>query len=170
MKMKNIGWIRCGVLLLLICLALSLCGCTPALSSEDPQPSAPSLALPYRNANIAIGNPVEPLLEVLGNDYTLQEAASCAGIGKDYVYSYPSLRLYVFAPENGEAVVTSACYTDDGVAMNGVAIGSSAAVAIEQFGTPAEQTESKLAYHGGKAVLTLTLRDGVITGIVLSEK
>ena len=155
--------------LLVACLSMSFCGCTPTDAPGEEACRTAALTLPYRSVEIAIGDAAESLLQQLGEDYTVQEAASCAGIGKDYVYTYPSLRLYVFAPEQGEAIVTSVCYTDDGAAVLGITIGSSADDAVAALGKPTEQTESKLTYRADSAVLTLSLRDGRVSTIVLSE-
>ena len=171
MNVQNItkrAWIFV-LALLVACFSVSLCGCTPADAPGEEASRTAALTLPYRTVQISIGDAAKVVLEQLGEDYTVQEAASCAGIGKDYVYTYPSLRLYVFAPEQGEAVVTSVCYTDDGAAINGITIGSSADAAVAALGKPTEQTESKLAYRATGAVLTLSLRDGRVSAIVLSE-
>lgn len=138
--------------------------------SQTPSTQRPPLVLRYREQSIAIGAAIEPLLAALGEDYTVEEAASCAGIGKDYVYTYPSLRLYVFAPEGGAAVVTSACYTDDGAAYQTLTIGSAAETVTSVMGTPDEQSASRLVYRAEGVTLTFSLREGVVTAMVLSEE
>lgn len=172
MSMKKNRSIKCMtvVLAVMMGLAAALCACGPSEAPDAPVGERAVLSLPFRGTEIAAGDAVEPLLGALGDDYTMQEAASCAGIGKDYVYTYPSLRLYVFAPEGGEAIVTSVCYTDDGAAIKGVTIGGAADAAVAALGEPDEQTESKLVYRDETSVLTLSLRDGIVTAIVLSEK
>lgn len=152
---------------LALALALTLCACsTKPNDREDDE----TLYLTYRECRVMTGMPIRELLSALGEDYTVVEAASCAGIGKDYVYTYPSMRLYVFAPEEGVAKVTSACYTDDGASYLGVTIGSSADAVIAALGQPAENTDSRMTYKSATATLTFTLRDGAVSAVVLAEK
>ncbi len=153
--------------MVLVALGMLLCACTPGQGNSD---GTEALCLTYRGSGVAVGAPIDELLEMFGDDYTVEEAASCAGIGKDYVYTYPSLRLYVFAPEGGVAAVTSACYTDDGAEHLGVTIGSSADDVVAALGEPAERTESRITYRASGATLTFTLRDGAVSAVVLAEE
>ena len=152
-----------GLLALLVVL---LVGCAP---TENP-PQSRRLYLSYRGQDIEIGVSAMPLIGLLGNDFSVMEAASCAGKGTDYVYTYPSLRLYVFAPDVGEALVTAACYTDDGATTLGVSVGSSKETVAEAFGEPDEQTETAMIYGTDDVTLIFSLRDGAVTGITLSEQ
>ena len=150
----------------MLAVLCTLCSC----AQEEQGGSRIPLQLTFRETAITIGAPVETLIGALGEDYTLMEAASCAGIGKDYVYTYPSLRLYVFAPENGVATVTSACYTDDGASHCGLTIGSSADAVLAAMGAPDEQTDSRITYRDEGVTLTFTLREGMVSAVVLAEE
>ena len=166
--MNNKKTIRNSIIAVaLLALTLLLCACAPG--QEDGDNTQP-LCLSYREVNVTVGAPIEELLNALGEDYTMEEAASCAGIGKDYIYTYPSLRIYVFAPEGGVAVVTSACYTDDGAAHKGVTIGSGADAVVAALGQPDEKTDSRITYKADGVTLTFTLRDGAVSAVVLSEE
>lgn len=166
--MKNKRTVRNSVIpTLLLVLALLLCACA---SGQGNRGDAKPVCLTYRESSVTVGAAIEELLSVLGEDYTVVEAASCAGIGKDYVYTYPSLRLYVFAPENGVATVTSACYTDDGASHCGVTIGSSADAVVAALGQPDEKTDSRITYKDAGVTLTFTLRDGTVSAVVLAEE
>ena len=143
---------------------LLMVACTP--QAEAPREH---LKLSYRGRDICVGAEIEQLLAMLGDDYTVAEAESCAGIGRDMVYTYPSLRLYVFAPENGVARLTSAAYTDDGVDVGGVRIGSLAADVISAIGEPDEKSEQRLLFCDETVTLTFTLREGRVSAIVLAE-
>lgn len=154
--------LRCVLCLLAFCL---LVGCAPV-----PQDEVISLVLEYRGAALTVGMPEGEALAALGDDYTLSEAESCAGVGVDRMYTYPSLRLYVFAPADGEAAVTSVSYTDDGADTAGVRIGSTREAVIAAFGEPDEQGDGALVYRRGGACLTVSLRDGRVSAVVLSEE
>lgn len=151
---------------LLVCL-MTLC-CLIGCDSET-QKERPVLALEYRGTELTIGMSEDEALAALGDDYTVTEADSCAGIGVDRMYAYPSLRLYVFAPADGVAGVTSVSYTDDGADIAGVHIGSAIEAVTAAFGEPDEQSEQKMLYRRDGVCLMFSLRDGRISAIVLSK-
>ena len=141
-----------------------LCGCTPAPQSE---PLALSLA--YRGVDLTVGMAADEVILALGDDYTMTEAESCAGQGVDRLYTYPSVRLYVFAPVEGEAVISSVSYTDDGAATaDGLRIGSQKQDVIAAMGAADESSDARLIYRGEGAILTFGLRDGVVVSVVLA--
>ena len=85
------------------------------------------------------------------------------------MYTYSSVRLYVFAPVEGEAVVSSVSYTDDGVATtDGLRIGSTAADVVAAMGEPDEKGDARLVYRADGAVLTFGLRDDIVVSVVLA--
>ena len=155
---------RGRAIFIMLLSVLLMVACTP--QAEAPREH---LKLSYRGQDICVGAEIEPLLAMLGDDYTVAEADSCAGIGRDMVYTYPSLRLYVFAPENGVARLTSAAYTDDGADIDGVRIGSLATDVISAMGEPDEKSEVRLLFCDATATLTFTLREGCVSAIVLAE-
>ena len=165
MKRKNKTRCRKGVrLLALLTLLLWLTSCAPAMDGADS-----TLHLTYRGQDICVGMEMDVLLPLLGEDYIVDVAQSCAGIGQDVVYTYPSLRLYAFAPVDGVAYVTSATYTDDGVDFCGIRIGSAVADVTAALGEPTEQNEQRVVYRDQTATLTFTLRDGYVSAIVLAD-
>jgi hypothetical protein len=149
----------------LIVLALMLfCGCTPA-----PQSESRVLSLAYRGVDLAIGDAADGVIAQLGDDYTMSEAESCAGQGTDRMYTYPSVRLYVFAPVDGAAVISSVSYIDDGVkTAEGLGIGCSSAEVLSALGDADEASDVRLVYRGKGSVLTFGLRDGVVVSIELA--
>ena len=100
--------LRFAVLLLTLVLLIS---CAPTIPEEGG-----ALSLRFREVDLTVGMAAEAVIAQLGDDYTVTEAESCAGQGVDRLYTYPSVRLYVFAPTDGEAVISSVSYTDDGAA------------------------------------------------------
>jgi len=150
-------------LVLTIVLVL-LCACAPAPADE-----ICPLSLSYRGVELTVGMPADEAIAALGEDYTIKESESCAGQGMDRMYTYSSMRLYVFAPVEGEAVVSSVSYTDDGVATaDGLRIGSTAADVVAAMGEPDEKGDARLVYRSDGAVLTFGLRDGVVVSVVLA--
>lgn len=153
-------WIRIGMALLAVLLTVA---CAPVAPIEQP------LSLTFRDAELTVGMPESEALAALGDDFTLSESESCAGEGMDRMYTYPSLRLYVFAPAKGVASVTSVSYTDDGAeTAQGLHIGCPVTEVTAALGEADEASNSKLCYRRGGSVLTFTLRDGRVSGIVLS--
>lgn len=149
--------------ILVIALVL-LCACTPT-----PQDEPRTLSLPYREVDLAVGVAADEIIARLGDDYTVTEAESCAGVGVDRMYTYPSVRLYVFAPEGGEAVISSVAYTDDGaLTADGLHIGSAADDVITAMGEADDVSDVRLVYRSDDAVLTFGLRDGIVVSIVLA--
>ena len=149
-------------LVLTIVLVL-LCACAPAPTDE-----ARPLSLSYRGVELTVGMAADEAIARLGDDYTVTEAESCAGQGVDRMYTYSSVRLYVFAPVEGEAVISSVSYTDDGVATaDGLRIGSQKQDVIAALGEADEASDVRLIYRGKGSVLTFGLRDGVVVSIVL---
>ena len=148
----------------LVMLALMLfCGCTPT-----PQSESRALSLTYRGVALTIGDAADGVIAQLGDDYTLSEAESCAGQGTDRLYTYPSVRLYVFAPVDGAAVISSVSYIDDGVkTAGGVCIGCSSAEVLSALGEADEASEARLIYRGNGSVLAFGLRVGIVVSIVL---
>jgi hypothetical protein len=151
----------------LIVLALMLfCSCTPA-----PQSESRVLSLAYRGVELTIGDAADGVIAQLGDDYMMSEAESCAGQGTDRMYTYPSVRLYVFAPVDGAAVVSSVSYTDDGVAtVDGLRIGSGEQDVIAVMGEADDASDVRLIYRSGNTALTFGLRDGVVVSVVLEGK
>lgn len=151
------------ILALLAALAL-LISCTPAVPTDEPR----SLSLSYRGVELTVGAAADGVISALGDDYTMTEAESCAGQGMDRMYTYPSVRLYVFAPVEGVAVISSVSYIDDGVTTGGLRIGSTAEDVVAAMGEPDEQNEARLVYRSEAAVLTFGLRDGIVVSVVLA--
>ncbi|MBO5897737.1 MAG: hypothetical protein J6R04_01870 [Clostridia bacterium] len=152
---------------ILLTALLLLTACTPAPVTREP------LSLDYGGVSVTVGASVDELLTLWGEDYTRQESASCAGVGVDYLYTFPSMRLYSFAPEGGEETVTAITYTDDstdGADTRGARIGATAETVIAAFGKPDEQSETRLIFLDEVTALTVTLRDGRVTGMTLTEK
>ena len=149
---------------MMIIALVMLSSCTPTPPSE---PHA--LSLTYRGVALTVGAVADEVIAALGDDYTVTEAESCAGQGVDRLYTYPSVRLYVFAPAEGEAVISSVSYTDDGVqTADGLHIGSTPEDVIAVMGEPDEKSDARLVYRGEGAVLTFGLRDGAVVSIVLA--
>ncbi len=147
-----------------VLIAVSVISCTPPQQNK----TLP-LSLAYRNVALTVGMPERAALDALGADYTLSESESCAGEGLDRMYTYPSLRLYVFAPVGGQATVTSVSYTDDGaVTADGLHIGCAVEKVTAALGVPDEQSDTRLCYRGDGDQLTFTVRDGRVSGILLS--
>jgi hypothetical protein len=120
--------------------------------------------------DLTVGAKADGIIARLGDDYTVTEAESCAGVGVDRMYTYPSVRLYVFAPEGGEAVISSVSYTDDGaLTADGLHIGSKVEQVIAALGEADEANDTRLVYRGEGSVLTFGLRDGVVVSVVLGE-
>ena len=154
---------RFGLISMALLLMLCLISCASGSDGDE------LLTLTYRQVELSVGMDGDALLVSLGNDYTVSEAPSCAGQGVDRLYTYPSLRLYVFAPETGGAVLQSVSYTDDTVKTEqGLCIGSPAEDVMAVHGEPQEQGETALISRQGQSTLTFTLRDGRVTGITLS--
>jgi hypothetical protein len=83
------------------------------------------------------------------------------------------MRLYTFAPESGEEVVTAITYTDDAsdrAQTRGARIGATVETVIAALGEPDEQSDARLVFGNETAALTVTLRDGRVTGMMLAEK
>ena len=154
---------------MLLCLMALILVCAVACTT---QPSAPQpRSLEYRDTVLTVGMSEQAALDALGDDYTLSESESCAGKGLDRMYTYPSLRLYVFAPTDGQATVTSVTYTDDGAqTADGLHIGCAVGDVAAALGEPDEQSETRLCYYGDNDQLTFTVRDGWVSGILLSGK
>lgn len=152
---------KIGIVILALML---LCGCT-----QMPQNEPCALSLAYRGVTLTVGMAADEVISALGDDYTVTEAESCAGQGMDRMYTYPSVRLYVFASTVGEAVILSVSYTDDGVqTADGLHIGSAASDVIAAMGQPDDENDARLVYRCADAALTFGLRDGVVVSIVLT--
>lgn len=154
-------------LCMILTVLVLLTACTPAPVADEP------LALCYGDTSVCIGAAVDELLATWDEDYTRQVSASCAGVGEDMLYTFPSMRLYTFAPEGGVERVIAVTYTDDAsdeADTRGARIGATAEAVIAAFGEPDEQSETRLIVRDESAVLTVTLRDGRVTGMTLAER
>lgn len=156
-------WIY-GFVIALTVLCAAACGQTQT-DGERP------LSLEYRGVALTVGMPESEALAALGDDYVLAESESCAGEGLDRMYTYPSLRLYVFAPADGAGTVTSISYTDDGaLTADGLHIGCTVEQVTAARGRPDEQSDTRLCYGSDGDKLTFTVRAGRVSGIVLSDE
>ena len=63
--------------------------CAAAVPTEEPR----LLSLLYRDVTLSVGMAADEAVLALGDDYTMTEADSCAGQGKDRMYTYPSVRI-----------------------------------------------------------------------------
>ncbi len=152
-------------LVCLLLVLLLLVSCTPTHAPQENK----TLSLSYRGQRLTVGMAADALIAALGDDYMFAESESCAGIGVDRMYTYPSVRLYVFVPAEGEAVLQSVSYTDDGVQTEaGLGIGSATEAVIAVYGPPDEQSENALIYQDQNATLTFGVRDGTVRSITLS--
>ncbi len=153
---------------IIVAIALFLllfCACAPLPSGNEAAP----LSLHYRGLDLTVGMAADAVIAQLGDDYTVTEAESCAGQGVDRMYTYPSVRLYVFVPVDGEAVVSSVSYTDDGVQTAlGLRLGCHSADVTAAMGQADEVSDARLVYRDEGSVLTFGLRDGVVVSIVLA--
>ena len=156
---------RIALVLAIVLLLIAAVGCRQEKEAEK----LPINCLSYRGQSITLDSDVEALLQALGDDYTLKEAESCAGIGWDRIYQYPSLSLHVFAPKYGDAQINMIKYTDDGAEHCGIRIGSSAEDVIGTFGEATFNEEDELSYRSDGCLLMFLLRDGIVTGIVLER-
>ena len=153
------------IVITMVLLLSLLCACAPTPSGDEPA----VLSLRYRDVDLTIGMAADAVIAQLGDDYTMTEAESCAGQGVDRMYTYPSVRLYVFAPAGGEAVISSVSYTDDGVQTAlGLRLGCHSADVIAAMGQADEISDAKLVYRSGGSVLTFGLRDDLVVSIVLA--
>lgn len=153
------------IVIAIVLLLSLLCACAPIPSGDEPA----VLSLHYRDVDLTIGMAADAVIAQLGDDYTMTEAESCAGQGVDRMYTYPSVRLYVFAPAGGEAVISSVSYTDDGVQTAlGLRLGCHSADVIAAMGQADEISDAKLVYRSGGSVLTFGLRDDLVVSIVLA--
>lgn len=153
-------WIFLCTALLAVLLTVA---CAPVAPAEQP------LSLTFRGAELTVGMPESEAIAALGDDFSLSESESCAGEGMDRMYTYPSLRLYVFEPVKGVASVTSVSYTDDGAeTAQGLRIGCPVTDVTAALGEADETSDTRLCYRQGGSVLTFTLRDRRVSGIVLS--
>ena len=151
----------------LLTILLLLTACTPAPVADE------VLALDYGGVAVSVGASVDELLAAWEGDYTRQVSESCAGVGIDLLYTLPSMRLYTFAPEGGEETVIAVTYTDDAsdrADTRGARIGATAEAVIAAFGAPDEQSDTRLVFTDAHAALTVTLRDGRVTGMTLAER
>jgi hypothetical protein len=154
-------------MLLLAMLPFCLAGCQ--VESETKEADAAINCLTYRGQAVTVGGcDLDQLLQALGDDYTVKEGESCAG-GREYIYQYPSLRLYATRFPSGNTVLTTVRYTDDGADHCGVRIGSPEADVSATFGEPDVREQDRLMYFSDGAALTFLLRDGVVTLISLTQ-
>lgn len=161
-KSGRIGrWL--GVLLCVF-LTVTAPGCQSTADGER------RLSLTYRGQELTIGMSEETLVSLVGEESAWEETPSCAGAGVDRLLLYPSLRVYVFAPTNGQAVVRAISYTDDGVqTAQGLHIGSPVDQVIMALGEADAREEGRLYYNGAGTRLVFLFREAHVTGIILEE-
>lgn len=153
----------------MLCIACTLLVLSCVACAPTPQRIEP-LTLSYRDVALYVGLNEEDMLSELGKDYTVSEAQSCAGQGLDRLYTYPSVRLYVFVPQGGKGTLTSVSYTDDTVTTSdGLYIGCTADEVIEHMGEPTQRDVAAYIYSQEESSLIFSLRDGHVTGITLME-
>ena len=154
--------------LCLLLLTLTLLSCAPTA----PDAADEELAIVCGEATLTVGMSEERISEVLGRPVSVSEAESCAGQGTDRMYTYEGVRLYVFAPTQGKAYVRSITLTDDRAALlqGGLTVGSLEDEVHAVLGEPQAQTDAGRIYRRGEATLSLTVRDGLVTALTLSEE
>lgn len=103
------------------------------------------LSMKINNLNVYIDDDVEPVIKSLGDDYTLNEANSCAYIGKDKAFSYDGIIISTL-PIDGRDVICEVYITsEDYETSKGIRVG---------------QNKSHIEEIYGK---NYTLDDGVLT-------
>ena len=122
----------------------------------------------YEGTSIPMNTPIEPVFDILGEDYVETSAPSCAYQGMDYTYTYDHLivRSYTNDVEDETSMVCGIEFRDDTVFTNeGISIGASRDDVIATYGEADTDSEGGLIYDNGEISLTFFLEDGVVVGI-----
>jgi hypothetical protein len=94
-------------IIILLCLAFILSSCANDTQNEsDSTPltfgsfTQEDLVFAIEGNNFALDTDIAPLIEILGDDYTLSSAPSCVYDGEDKTYDYGNIIIYTYP--NGE--------------------------------------------------------------------
>ena len=94
-------------IIILLCLAFILSSCANDIQNEsDSTPltfgsfTQEDLVFAIEGANFPLDTDIAPLIEILGDGYTLSTAPSCVYDGEDKTYDYGNIIIYTYP--NGE--------------------------------------------------------------------
>ena len=160
------------------CLLLTLAACgapaptnTPAttdgttVAQTQPAEQEKEFAFTYKDTEITLHAPAEPIIAALGEPVKYTESTSCAFTGLDKNYYYGSFYLDTY-PMCGADFVYGWWFADDSVSTEeGICIGASQADVEKAYG--AENYNGTNAYTVKRAsgILTVILEEGVVTSI-----
>lgn len=139
----------------------------------DPNAEANNYYFTYNDVKVIIGVKVDKVVAALGNNYTYNEAASCAGqgISKIYTYNGGSFSIETQPVDNADYISTINFGDDSISTAEGICIGKTADEVKAAYGNPiADSTEDTLQYDKGSSRLTFQIADGKVTGIFYQAK
>lgn len=126
----------------------------------DPNAEANNFFFKYNDVKVVIGITIDKVLSGLGNNYTIQEAQSCAGQGTalNYIFNGGSFTIET-TPAGSANYITMIALGDDSVSTaEGIFIGNSVAQVKAAYGDPiADSTEESLMYDKGSSRLTFVI-------------
>lgn len=163
------------ICLLAVSLLLGLAACASGGSeSSNPKITEPGATEPghenafyftYRNTEIRLYAPAEPIVAALGEPMSYTEETSCAFEGLDKTYYYGSFYLNTY-PQDGKDYVYGFWFMDDGIQTNeGIYIGASKAQVESAYGADTFNGANAYVVKRDGGVLTVILENDVVSSI-----
>ena len=143
----------------LSCLLLCL-GCLLGLFSCGPvsKGTEKSYAFLRGETKVEIDGEAAGVLTALGEWVDYAESASCAFVGLDKIYTYPSFEIQTY-PMDGKDYIYMINLLDDTVETEeGIRIGSSKEAVLTAYGEADSQSDTKLTYTGTGMYLEFLFR------------
>lgn len=160
------------------CIVLSFAACGAPADTNTPAPSGgettaqtqpvekeKGFAFTYKDTEITLHAPAEPIIAALGEPVKYTESTSCAFTGLDKNYYYGSFYLDTY-PMCGSDFVYGWWFADDSVSTEeGIYIGSSQADVEKAYGVENYNGTNAFTVKKADGILTVILEEGVVTSI-----
>lgn len=122
-------------------------------------------AFHYKDTEIRMNAPAEPVLAKLGEAMNYTEAASCAFEGLDKTYFYGSFYLTTY-PKDGKDFISIVEIVDDTVQTDeGIAIGDPEKKVEEAYGAENYNGINAYVVESGDSSLTIIIDGGIVSSI-----
>lgn len=109
------------------------------------------------------------LISKLGKTIDVEEAPSCHGDGKDYIYTYNDFVLYTYEDNGNNKLSIVEISSPTITTSKGAKVGMSVSQVKSLHGNPAEESEMNLIYKISGVSLRFTIEDETVTLIEYSE-
>lgn len=132
--------------------------------------SGTSYYMTYKGVNIKMNAKASTVIPNINETYTRDESASCAGQGKDVVYTYSAIEIVTYLEGDSENIVKVKLLDDSVMTPKNVGVGSSKDDIVKAYGNKYTESNGHLVYSDSNAELKFFMGSNGCTGVEFLAK